>query len=202
MNPSEQELDLATITSSIEKKRSSSSEIHPSQVIRQLSSLVNLSDDSSNFIEKQQLINEHSLMLHQHHQLTNSELESKIHFLSRLIAIGAFYIKKVQETVISLKRDQSVLTQRINEHDNQVGLLNENIHLLKTELANDLTRIEKLEASSTTGNAMRYTLYIIISYLILRRKFKSIASVATIYSIIGQREQMKDVLKSLLYKLF
>ena len=192
-------LELTKVDGTIERKRNTTAEMNRSQVIQQLSSLV-LVDESTNFIEKQQMINEHSLLLHQHHQLTTSELENKIQFLSRLIMMGSHYLKKVQESVIVLRRDQSQLLERVHGHDVQVGELVGNIELLKDELASDLSRIERLEAQNRDSNVMKYTLYLIFAYLAWRRRYKSIGTLATVFAIVAQRNQIPSIVKSLVYK--
>ena len=171
------------------------------QVIHQLTSLV-LSDGSNSFIENQRLINEQSLRLHQHHHLTNSELQNRIQFLSRLIQIGAQYVKKVQESVVSLRRDHAVVSERLNDQVHKIQAMEDNIHHMKNDLKNDLDRIEKLEHLNKNSVLFKYAIYIMTAYLFLRRKYKSLGAIAALYSMLSQKEVVLEMIKTNLLKLF
>eukprot|EP00835_Amoeboradix_gromovi_P000050 NODE_1_length_95616_cov_0.657642.p50 type:complete len:220 gc:universal NODE_1_length_95616_cov_0.657642:50453-49794(-) len=187
--------------SKIERNSSSTTDLdlHPASVIQQLSSLV-LVDANTNFIEKQQLINEHSLSLHRHHQLTNFELENKIQFLSRLIMMGAHYVKKVQSTVINLRRDHHVLLEQVRQHESHLNDLHGNIENLKETVQSDISRIEQLEAQNSSSNVMRYTLYFVLAYLSIRKRYRSICTLASVYALISKRSELKEITRSIIIK--
>eukprot|EP00834_Sanchytrium_tribonematis_P000050 NODE_2_length_91304_cov_0.692462.p50 type:complete len:193 gc:universal NODE_2_length_91304_cov_0.692462:81856-82434(+) len=172
-----------------------------SLVISKLTNLV-LSDQSTDFIEKQKKINEFSLELHHQQQTDTALLHHRIHFLTRIIMVGAHYVKKMQETVVILKKDQVQLSERVEKHDSEVNQLNHNIDQLRDQMTNELGRIEKLEASFRIANISKYLLYVIISYLILRRKYKSLGSLAAFYGLLNQKDLIVNSLKDKILKYY